>query len=74
MSSGWRFARSCALMLPQCDEVTAANSADKPIVTITATPSDQRVERNVISFVHSERMTCHWVTRPVVARRGIVED
>ena len=53
-------------MLPQCDEVTAAKSSGRPIVNSTATKSDQRVERSESSFVHSERTTRAWVTRPVV--------
>ena len=72
MSSGFRFARSPELIEPQCEEVTAAKSAGSPIVSRTATNSDQRVERSERSFVHSERTTRAWVTRPVCASRGSV--
>ena len=59
-------------MLPQCDEVTAANSSGRPIVSSTATNSDQRVERSENSFVHSERMTRACVTRPCAVSGGSV--
>jgi len=70
MSRGWRPARSLGLMWLQCDAVTAAKIAGRPMVRMTATTSDQRVERSEWSFVHSETTTRSCVTRPVKARRG----
>ena len=58
-------------MLPQCDDVTAAKIAGRPIVSTTATASDHRVERSEWSFVHSETITRTCVTRPLNASGGI---
>ena len=70
MSSGWRSARSCALMEPQCDDVSAAKRTGNRIVSRTAASSDQRVERSERSFVHSETTTLGPVTRPVCSSVG----
>jgi hypothetical protein len=71
MSSGWRSARSCRLIEPQCDEVIAAKRTGNRIVSMTAAKSDQSVERRERSFVHSETATRSCVTRPVWESRGI---
>src|SRR5207248_3035365 len=57
MSSGWRSARSCGLMVPQCDDVTAAKMTGSAIVSNAPATSDHLVDRNERSFVHSERTT-----------------
>src|SRR6185437_16887509 len=57
MSSGWRSARSRALIEPQWEDVIAANRTGKRIVSKIAAKSDQRVERSERSFVHSETAT-----------------
>ncbi len=72
ISSGCRFARSRGLIVPQCDEVTAANRHGRPIVSATATRSDQRVERTERIFVHSDTATRSCVTRPVCGSGGSI--
>src|ERR1700751_363773 len=70
MSSGWRSARSCGDIDPQCDDVTKANATGKAIVRRKPTASDHFVDRTERSFVHSESRTRGKVTRPVLASRG----
>jgi hypothetical protein len=70
MSNGWRSARSCGLIDPQCEEVTAAKSRGNAIVSSTPASSDHLVERRECNFVHSEKTTRPGVTRPVCGSRG----
>ena len=70
-SSGLKLARSPGLLEPQWLEITAEARIGKPIVSTVAISRDQRVERTLRSFVHSETITRHCVTRPRKVDAGI---
>ena len=64
-STGSKPRRSPWLIWFQCAICTAENRIPMPAIAITATSSDQRVDRSDQSLVHSERATRSCVTRPV---------
>jgi hypothetical protein len=70
ISSGWRSARSCGDIVPQCEEVTKAKTIGNAIVSRKPAASDHFGDRTERSFVHSETSTRWNATCPLPSRRG----
>ena len=67
-STGLKVRRSLGLIEFQWAICTAAMTMPSPAMPITATSSDQRVDRSDHSFVHSDLITCSCVTLPIAMR------